>query len=130
MSTQAQSHTQSDLEQDIAPVDVTVSATETLDDSGGFPPIDPMSGSGGGQVCDWEGEVCTETPEYYVLQFCTDPDCPHSHRRPYCKRHYLLTIADIAKHLSQCDGYYDGMSQEDRRVLASGHIAGFGRLSD
>lgn len=102
------------------------------DEGDGFPPMRIWDDDGGddGRCCDWNDNVCLETPEYYTVNLCGDPTCREFHVDYYCKRHYLLRLGMILRALKRCASQYDDYASnaDQRRSITLGYITEFGRL--
>jgi hypothetical protein len=79
--------------------------------------------------CEWTHSACTETAEYYVQQFCGDPDCRARHMSYYCKRHYVITIGLILDHLHVCEEMSKATTADQVQQVALNHVAAFGAIS-
>lgn len=94
-----------------------------------LPPIDDDGdGDGGGRVCEWTDEVCTQTPEYYTVMFCQDPDCTARHRTYLCREHYAYRLNEVLRHLAECEGVARADGDEARATAVAAHLGGFGRI--
>ncbi|RYQ18374.1 hypothetical protein PG2083B_0513 [Bifidobacterium pseudolongum subsp. globosum] len=108
---------------------VTEEETLALDDNCDFPPVEDGD-DGEGRVCSWQDDVCAAVPEYYIISYCDDPDCPYSHSYSYCKRHYAMRMKSIVDHLHECPGYVQAHTADERIDVVAHHIAGFGHIGE
>lgn len=93
-----------------------------------LPPIDDDDDGDGGRVCEWSDEACTQTPEYYVVAFCQDPQCDARHRTYLCKEHYAYRLNDTLRHLAVCGGVAHAVDGAERARAVAAHVCGFGRI--
>lgn len=110
----------------------TVTITETsalpLDDSSDFPPFED-GGDGSDRSCFWEDDLCTEVPTHYIISYCNDPNCTHTHTKYYCQRHYAMTLKDIVDHIPHCSACLAAHTPDERIEVVARHIAGFGPIA-
>lgn len=97
-----------------------------------LPPLEgPDGGDGGeGRVCEWDGETCMETPQYYLVMFCADHECRARHRRYLCKRHYAYMLNSMLRHLAGCECVVCAVTDDERATAVAAHISGFGRIGE
>ena len=110
---------------------VAVSQTETrepeLDVAG---PDDPdFFGGDGPSSCMWSDGFCSEIAEYYIMEYCNDPDCKYDHATRYCPRHFVIALGQKLDHLKVCPGMRKAKTPDEIRQVAFQHIPSFGPLS-
>ncbi|RYQ18372.1 hypothetical protein PG2083B_0511 [Bifidobacterium pseudolongum subsp. globosum] len=111
--------------------DVTIVGTVDCEDYsrfGGsvFPALNEPEDSA--HVCEWSGETCAQTPEFYVLAFCPDPDCTVRHCTYWCREHYAYTLKNILCHFNECEELAQAETDEERAQVVASHVCAFGRI--
>lgn len=84
--------------------------------------LEELSRGGPNPRCQWNEDVCSETPEYYIVEPGSVGDdgdsVAEADAATYCLRHYVLKLAWMLEvHLSAC------------AASAADHIKRFGALS-
>lgn len=93
-------------------------------------PDDPdFFGGDGPTTCMWDEGFCEELAEYYVLEYCDDPNCKYDHVARYCPRHFIIELGLKVDHLKTCPEMLKATTPEDVRRVAIEHIPGFGPIS-
>lgn len=101
--------------------------TPDLDFAG---PDDPdFFGGEGPSTCMWEDGFCTEIAEYYIMEYCNDPDCKYDHAMRYCPRHFVVALGLKLDHLAVCPGMREAATPEEIKSVAFQHLPSFGPLS-
>lgn len=85
-------------------------------------------GGGGGEHCDWQDSVCTESPTHSYIAFCDDPECPDRHTTNLCARHYVIEMSRQIEHIVQCPEYVEADSEEDRKQAVLAHLSAWGTI--